>query len=47
MSKDDYRKAALFADQFEPDFQIPDLIGQTEILSEEHRYEKSTKIFVL
>uniref|UniRef100_A0A8D8DHQ8 Oxidation resistance protein 1 n=1 Tax=Culex pipiens TaxID=7175 RepID=A0A8D8DHQ8_CULPI len=38
MSTDDYRKAALFAtSSFDQDFQIPDLIGQTEILSEEHR----------
>uniref|UniRef100_A0A2M4CNQ0 Oxidation resistance protein 1 n=1 Tax=Anopheles darlingi TaxID=43151 RepID=A0A2M4CNQ0_ANODA len=35
---DDYRKATLFASSsFDQDFQIPDLIGQTEILSEEHR----------
>lgn len=38
MSTDDYRKAALFAtSSFDQDFQIPDLVGQTEILSEEHR----------
>uniref|UniRef100_A0A2M4CIJ3 Oxidation resistance protein 1 n=1 Tax=Anopheles darlingi TaxID=43151 RepID=A0A2M4CIJ3_ANODA len=38
MSTDDYRKATLFASSsFDQDFQIPDLIGQTEILSEEHR----------
>lgn len=39
MSTDDYRKAALFnPGSFDQDFPIPDLIGQTEILSEEHRY---------
>jgi hypothetical protein len=38
MSTDDYRKAALFtAGSFDQDFQIPELIGQTEILSQEHR----------
>ena len=38
MSKDEYRNAALFATgSFDQDFPIPDLIGQTEILSEEHR----------
>ncbi|XP_062565724.1 oxidation resistance protein 1 isoform X3 [Armigeres subalbatus] len=38
MSTDDYRKATLFAtSSFDQEFQIPDLIGQTEILSEEHR----------
>lgn len=38
MSTDDYRKATLFAtSSFDQDFQIPELIGQTEILSEEHR----------
>ncbi|XP_050068139.1 nuclear receptor coactivator 7 isoform X15 [Anopheles maculipalpis] len=38
MSTDDYRKATLFASgSFDQDFQIPDLVGQTEILSEEHR----------
>lgn len=38
MSTDDYRKAALFAPgSFDQDFPIPELIGQTEILSEEHR----------
>lgn len=39
MSTDDYRKASLFATgSFEQDFPIPDLIGTTEILTEEHRY---------
>lgn len=39
MTTDDYRKAALFnPGSFDQDFPIPDLIGQTEILSEEHRY---------
>lgn len=38
MSTDDYRKATLFAPgSFDQDFQIPDLNGPTEILSEEHR----------
>ncbi|XP_058823028.1 uncharacterized protein LOC131684306 isoform X4 [Topomyia yanbarensis] len=38
MSTDDYRKATLFAtSSFDQEFQIPELIGQTEILSEEHR----------
>ncbi|XP_063696016.1 oxidation resistance protein 1 isoform X3 [Culicoides brevitarsis] len=35
---DDLRRAALFnPGSFDQDFPIPDLIGQTEILSEEHR----------
>ncbi|XP_058450758.1 oxidation resistance protein 1 isoform X19 [Malaya genurostris] len=38
MSTDDYRKATLFAtSSIDQEFQIPELIGQTEILSEEHR----------
>ncbi|XP_055387006.1 nuclear receptor coactivator 7 isoform X17 [Condylostylus longicornis] len=38
MSTDDYRKASLFAsNSFDLDFPIPDLIGTTEILTEEHR----------
>ncbi|GAB0093026.1 nuclear receptor coactivator 7-like [Sergentomyia squamirostris] len=38
MSADDYRKSALFPPgSFDLDFPIPDLIGQTEILTEEHR----------
>ncbi|XP_070509942.1 nuclear receptor coactivator 7 isoform X3 [Chironomus tepperi] len=38
MSKDDYRNASLFtAGSFEQDVPIPELIGATEILSEEHR----------
>lgn len=38
MSTDDYRKASLFATgSFDQDFPIPDLIGNTEILTEEHR----------
>ncbi|XP_037922193.1 oxidation resistance protein 1 isoform X18 [Hermetia illucens] len=38
MSTDDYRKASLFqTGSFDLDFPIPDLIGQTEILTEEHR----------
>ncbi|XP_054747939.1 nuclear receptor coactivator 7 isoform X4 [Anastrepha obliqua] len=38
MSTDDYRKASLFATgSFDLDFPIPDLIGTTEILTEEHR----------
>lgn len=39
MSTDDYRKASLFATgSFDLDFPIPDLIGATEILTEEHRF---------
>jgi hypothetical protein len=39
MSADDYRKAALFTTgSFDQEFQVPDLVGQTEILTEEHRY---------
>lgn len=39
MSADDYRKASLFATgSFDQDFPLPDLIGTTEILTEEHRY---------
>uniref|UniRef100_A0A6B2EEC0 Oxidation resistance protein 1 n=1 Tax=Phlebotomus kandelakii TaxID=1109342 RepID=A0A6B2EEC0_9DIPT len=38
MSADDYRKSALFpTGSFDLDFPIPDLVGQTEILTEEHR----------
>ncbi|XP_055685874.1 TLD domain-containing protein 2 isoform X28 [Lutzomyia longipalpis] len=38
MSADDYRKSALFpGGSFDLDFPIPDLVGQTEILTEEHR----------
>lgn len=38
MNTDEYRKASLFASgSFDLDFPIPDLIGQTEILTEEHR----------
>ncbi|XP_031635692.1 oxidation resistance protein 1 isoform X13 [Contarinia nasturtii] len=38
MSTDDYRKASLFATgSFDQDFPLPDLIGTTEILTEEHR----------
>ncbi|XP_017091190.2 nuclear receptor coactivator 7 isoform X15 [Drosophila bipectinata] len=38
MSTDEYRKTSLFATgSFELDFPIPDLIGKTEILTEEHR----------
>ncbi|XP_055302113.1 nuclear receptor coactivator 7 isoform X14 [Sitodiplosis mosellana] len=38
MSTDDYRKASLFATgSFDQDFPLPDLIGNTEILTEEHR----------
>ncbi|XP_037027042.1 oxidation resistance protein 1 isoform X13 [Bradysia coprophila] len=38
MSTDEYRKASLFASgSFDLDFPIPDLIGTTEILTEEHR----------
>ncbi|XP_037730575.1 uncharacterized protein LOC119560923 isoform X17 [Drosophila subpulchrella] len=38
MSTDEYRKTSLFATgSFDLDFPIPDLIGKTEILTEEHR----------
>ncbi|XP_067615981.1 oxidation resistance protein 1 isoform X5 [Eurosta solidaginis] len=38
MSTDDYRKTSLFATgSFDVDFPIPDLIGKTEILTEDHR----------
>ncbi|XP_030238997.1 uncharacterized protein LOC108657075 isoform X4 [Drosophila navojoa] len=38
MSQDEYRKTSLFAtSSFDLDFPIPDLIGKTEILTEEHR----------
>ncbi|XP_017846718.1 uncharacterized protein LOC108602914 isoform X4 [Drosophila busckii] len=38
MSTDEYRKSSLFATgSFDLDFPIPDLIGKTEILTEEHR----------
>ncbi|XP_059619714.1 oxidation resistance protein 1 isoform X4 [Phlebotomus argentipes] len=38
MSADDYRKSALFpTGSFDLEFPIPDLVGQTEILTEEHR----------
>lgn len=43
MSKDDYRNASLFTSaSFDQDFPIPDLIGPTEILSEDHRWEDNT-----
>lgn len=38
MSKDDYRNASYITGSFElQDVPIPDLIGTTEILSEDHR----------
>ncbi|KAM7360389.1 nuclear receptor coactivator 7-like isoform 3-T3 [Cochliomyia hominivorax] len=38
MSSDDYRKSSIFqTGSFDLDFPIPDLIGTTEILTEEHR----------
>nr|XP_013098206.1 unnamed protein product [Stomoxys calcitrans] len=38
MSNDDYRKSSIFqTGSFDLDFPIPDLIGTTEILTEEHR----------
>lgn len=38
MSTDDYRKASMFATgSFDLDFPVPELIGTTEILTEEHR----------
>lgn len=42
MSKDDYRNASFITSSFDQDFPIPELIGPTEILSEDHRY---TSIF--
>jgi hypothetical protein len=40
MSKDDYRNASFITSgSFEQDVPIPDLVGATEILSEEHRYD--------
>lgn len=40
MSKDDYRNASFITSgSFDQDFPIPDLIGPTEILSEDHRWE--------
>lgn len=39
MSADDYRKGALFlGESIELEFSLPDLVGQTEILTEEHRW---------
>jgi len=37
MSKDDYRNASIFSSSFEQDFPIPELIGPTEILTDDHR----------
>jgi len=38
MSKDDYRNASFITSgSFDQDFPIPELIGPTEILSEDHR----------
>lgn len=38
MSADDYRKGSLFlGDSIDAEFTLPDLVGQTEILTEEHR----------
>ena len=38
MSSEDYRKSSIFqTGSFDLDFPIPDLIGTTEILTEEHR----------
>lgn len=39
MSADDYRKGTLFlGESIDAEFTLPDLVGQTEILTEEHRY---------
>lgn len=36
---DEYKKHALFpTGSFDMDFPVPDLIGQTEILTEDHRF---------
>lgn len=38
MSADDYRKGSLFlGESIDVEFTLPDLVGQTEILTEEHR----------
>jgi hypothetical protein len=38
MNKDDYRNSAFITSaSFDQEFTIPDLIGKTEILSEDHR----------
>lgn len=38
MSKDDYRNASFITSgSFDQDVALPDLVGTTEILSEEHR----------
>lgn len=38
MSADDYRKGSLFlGESIDAEFTLPDLVGQTEILTEEHR----------
>lgn len=34
---DDYKKALFPTGSFDMDFPVPDLIGQTEILTEDHR----------
>ncbi|XP_020799334.1 nuclear receptor coactivator 7 isoform X7 [Drosophila serrata] len=45
MSTDEYRKTSLFATgSFDLDFPIPDLIGKTEILTEEHREKLCTHL---
>ncbi|XP_055853144.1 TLD domain-containing protein 2 isoform X18 [Episyrphus balteatus] len=45
MSTDEYRKASLFTTgSFDLDFPIPDLIGTTEILTEEHREKLCTHL---
>lgn len=41
--KDDYRNASFIpSGSFEQDFPIPELIGPTEILSEDHRWVNFT-----
>lgn len=38
MSAEDYRKSSLFlGESIDAEFTLPDLVGQTEILTEEHR----------
>lgn len=42
MSKDDYRNASFITSgSFDQDFPIPELIGPTEILSEDHRWNSN------
>jgi len=48
MSKDDYRNASFITSgSFEQDVPIPDLVGATEILSEEHRYDIKKNVWFI